>query len=536
MRNASLLLIFFVFCSLVCGQERLQEEVSVTNIEVPVRVYFKGEPVPDLKKSDFLLYEGGKLLKINGFNMLRRKIQVADVHLQANVQQTVYKPRLFVLIFNFTDIHLDIKKGIKYLFEKVLRQGDRIMVLANNTFLPEWAIIDLKKEEEALLALLKKDSRKAQLLLQRYTSHVETLINSYKSHLKMGRCLHGPVTANMECARLFREFLEKYILVYKDYKRKFLIPDVDRYYNFSKYLEKVKIDKWVINFYQYERFLNLKMEGQFMRRIDAYVDALLSDATGMENKSLYGRLLRKALLNLQMEMNVADDFPVDQISKLFMKVNATFHTIFMRSLTPSTLRDFDYKNVSTDIENSLRGITKQTGGELIGSNNLEKSLEKISTKEDVIYVLTYEPQGSSDSRKKIKIKMKNKGFKAVYDNNVYALFFSEYLDKKEQEIPEIKLKDFNFKEKAISFKVVDFKRAKTGDEESGKVKIRIRVSDEKNTSLYDQEKSLTIKKTELNLTIGFEWLHKGEYNVLIDYTDLLGGKKDRFFKAITVPR
>ena len=40
---------------------KLREEVSVVNMEVPVRVFYKGKSVDDLNKNDFKLYEDGKL-------------------------------------------------------------------------------------------------------------------------------------------------------------------------------------------------------------------------------------------------------------------------------------------------------------------------------------------------------------------------------------------------------------------------------------------------------------------------------------------
>lgn len=534
MKHIKLFILIFISCLLLSSQEKVQEEVSVVNIEVPVRVYYKGNPVPGLKKSDFRLYENGKLQNIHGFNEIKRKIQVEDVNLEANIQRVVYKPRLFVLIFNFTDIHTDTDKGIDYLFDKVLRRNDRLMVLANKTFIPEKILSDLETEKSSLKNLLKKDSRESQLLLMRYSSHLETMLKEYKSRLVAQGCLYGQVQPEVKCARIFREFLEKYYLIYKEYKRNFLIPDINRYYAFAKYLDKVKIDKWVINFYQYERFLKLKLDGQLRRRIDDLIGALMSDLSPVGNKSTVARILQKTLLKLEMEMNVADEFPVDQISKLFMKVNTTFHTIFMRSLTPSTLRDFDYKTVSSNIENSLRGITKMTGGELIGSNNLEKSLEKISNKEDILYILTYEPEDEHKKKRKLKIKLKNKDYKLVYDNKAYADFFADYVERKEQELPEIKIKNFKYKNKIISFTISDYKREKTAANESGKLKIRIRVSDKENKSLYDQTKSLVSKKSELNLSIGFKWLEKGEYNIIIDSTDLLTGTNDQFFKPLTV--
>ena len=107
-------------------QEVIEEKVEVVNIEVPVRVYHKEKPVPDLKKTDFLLYENSKLQKIHGFYVYRKKIKVEDVSLNADIQRVVYKPRFFVLIFNLSDVHTNVNRGIDYLFEKVLRKYDRL--------------------------------------------------------------------------------------------------------------------------------------------------------------------------------------------------------------------------------------------------------------------------------------------------------------------------------------------------------------------------------------------------------------------------
>jgi hypothetical protein len=41
------------------AQERPQEEVTVTAVEVPVRVLRYGQPVRDLTKDDFEVYENG---------------------------------------------------------------------------------------------------------------------------------------------------------------------------------------------------------------------------------------------------------------------------------------------------------------------------------------------------------------------------------------------------------------------------------------------------------------------------------------------
>ena len=39
------------------SHEKIVEEVDVTNVEVAVRVFLKGEPIPGLKKEDFNIFK-----------------------------------------------------------------------------------------------------------------------------------------------------------------------------------------------------------------------------------------------------------------------------------------------------------------------------------------------------------------------------------------------------------------------------------------------------------------------------------------------
>ena len=514
-------------------QEVIAEKVEVVNIEVPVRVYYKGKPVPDLKKTDFRLYENSKLQKIHGFNVYRKKIQAQDIGLNANVQRTAYKPRFFVVIFNLSDVHTNVNSGIDYLFEKVLRKNDRLMVLMNHKFIPEKILVDLKTDKEKMKELVREDAKKSRLLLLKYQSQIDIFLRESKQRMFKYNCLHGPYDNVENCTRLFKEFLDKLLLFFKDYKRIYLFPDLNRYYTFAKYLEKTKIEKWGICFYQYEKFIKLKLDSHFRRRIQAYIGACMSDTSITGERSIWGRIVQKALNDLDKEMNISYGFPADQISKLFLKVNTTFHTIFIKSLTPLIEEDFEYKSVSTNIEKSLRKITSITGGELIGSNNLERSLEKISSKEDILYILTYVPIDNQKKDRKIKIKMKNKKYKILYDRNVYAGFFSTYLKNKDKRVPKVKIKGFDFRKKILYFNVYGFKREKTGNADAGKVGIRVRIVGKDNRSIYDQSKNLLVKKEEMNISIGFKWLERGNYYILIDVKDSLTGEEVHLSKPVT---
>ncbi|MCK4836962.1 MAG: hypothetical protein KAT17_10000 [Candidatus Aminicenantes bacterium] len=53
-------MIIFLLCGHLFGQQEdevLQETVRVVNVEVPVRVHYRGKPVDNLTKKDFILFE-----------------------------------------------------------------------------------------------------------------------------------------------------------------------------------------------------------------------------------------------------------------------------------------------------------------------------------------------------------------------------------------------------------------------------------------------------------------------------------------------
>ena len=52
---------------------KLKETVEVLQVEVPVRVFYKGNLIADLNKEDFRLYEGKNRQTIDGFYVKRKK-------------------------------------------------------------------------------------------------------------------------------------------------------------------------------------------------------------------------------------------------------------------------------------------------------------------------------------------------------------------------------------------------------------------------------------------------------------------------------
>ncbi len=512
--------IFFIHHG-VPEDQQVEERVRVVNIEVPVRVVKDGELIGGMKKEDFRLYENKKLQTIHGFNEFRRKIELEETVLEAGIKEVGLKPRLFVLVFNLTDFHLDMEKGIDYLFEKVLRENDQLMILTNNALIPEHRLTDRNQEKERLKSLAKDECVKARQKLLKVVRELETMLKEVWEQvlaLETSRMQDAILMRQLEGIKAtFERFLEH--LIY--YKQNYLYPDINKFYGFARYLEKRDIEKWVINFYQLELYPRIKFDSRIKMTVNKLINDAMSDTS---QRAAYlasiARGLQKVMTRMDQEMGVGSQFPVEEVSRLFYQVNTTFHTVFMRSLYRNISEDIEYKRIASDIEHSLQEITRLTGGEMITSNDLEQSLQRISEKEDIFYILTYAPKDPDTKKRTIKVELNKKDYKVIYDSTAFPDYFKEFLEKKELEFPDIKIEKLTFKNRLLSFMIGDYKM---DESKQGKVEVHIKVVDEKNQPVFNQTKALLLQKKSNNISIRFNALTKGKYQILVELKDLLTG-------------
>ncbi len=522
--------------------EPIVEKVTVTNVEVPVRVLYKGEPVADLTKDDFTIYENRKQVEINGFFVKRKKIKISTP--PGTTEPTEpgtslpSQPRMFVLAFNVTQYNEYFQEAVDHLFDKILRPTDHVIVFTNTTSREYPRIEDKSGVKQEIIRDLKEASREARQRLQSFSNQLETSLKGthpkedIRFFLEPGS--EGPDMIG-EMARFAVRILTRYLEAWNEYKQRYLSPRVEQFYYFARYLEKVKGEKYVLNFYQFEFFPQIRVSSQIMFKLRS----LSSTLTNTNDASLVaqGRVIDRLLSQMNNDYDLERGFPSEEITKLFSKVDATFHSFFIKASDPTILQDLEYRTVASDLENVLRGITDLTGGKNITSNELTASLEVISEIEDVYYILTYVPQDPNVTGK-LNIKVKNKKYQVFYDDNFRADYINEYLQKLEEKIktPDIKIEDFSFRGKILAFTVKNYMMKKEGDNNIGRMKVRIKLTNSDNNAVFfDQAKILTAQKTEMKISLdAFKTIQKGEYDFLIDAVDMCTGKEDNFHEKVTV--
>lgn len=546
-------ILLFLFCLLTCiilipslslaltGQqehERIEENVTVVNVEVPVRVLFKGMPVNNLTKEDFTIYEGNKKVDINGFFIKRKKITMSlaeETGTGTGTQGTAVPApaRTFVLIFNITDYNDSFKGAVDYLFEKVLREQDHVLIFANDSELNFAPLKDKAQAKTKLQEALKLESQKARARLIQYISKMETFLATNDFRMDQD---NDPLSTKEKPQKLI-DFLSKVQVAWVDYRKQYLTPRVDRFYYFSRYLEKVKTEKWVLNFYQFELFPSIRIGSDTMHKMRELAESLINSSDGAALAQ--GRQINTILNELIIDFNINKTFPNEEVTKLFYKVDATFHSFFIKSTSQSLSSDFEYREVSSDLENLLKGITDATGGQNFTTNDVKAALQQVKEFEDVYYILTYVPR---DPKKKgeLKIKVNKKKHKVLYDNNFREDYIQEYFKKLEIQLqtPDIKIGDVSFKQRALKFTINHYLVRQVDNVKIGRFKVRIRmVNADGNEAVFDQEKILTASKIETSIALPpqlFAKISKGEYNLLIDVKDMFTGKEDTFHQVTPV--
>ncbi len=532
-----LMMVLCIFSAfrLVASQEQehkpIVEKVTVTNVEVPVRVFYKGEPVSHLTRDDFTIYENKKKVEINGFFLERKKIKVVEPQLL--LRERISKPsslRTFVLVFSITDFNDNLEKAVDHLFTNTFRDSDRLLVFANDKTREYLHLRDRQGVRDRLISDLREQSREARRKLLSYINKIETYLDIHDFQQKLHRRDQIP-------ERLV-DFLKKYLLTWNEYKKKYLTPRVDRFYYFSRYLENLETEKWVFSFYQFELFPRIRFSSETMAKIRDISTSLIQSQNAGEHA--LGKLINTFLNRLLVDLHVNKGFPTGEISKLFYKVNATFHSFFIKSISRAGMDELEYEEVASEVEDLLKEITRATGGENITSNDLVASIETVSQLEDVYYILTYTPR-DPEKAGRLKIKVKNKNYKVLYDDNFRADYISDYLQKLEKQIqtPDIKIGDFSFKGKVLAFTVSNYlmREIQGKPRPVGRMKVRIRLLDKENNSLFDQERVLTARKVEFKISLGaFKEIKRGEYNFLIHVVDLLTGKEADLHQQVHVKR
>lgn len=497
------LLFFFLNLNLnsVQEQEKLQEAVTVTAVEVPVRVLHKGQVVRNLKKEDFEVYENGVKQEITAFEVISRKISIPQEERRAH-----QKKRLFILIFNIFDYNEAVGEGIDYFFQNIFQKGDRFLILTEGRMLD----IERGKKLPEVILDLKETLKKYKLISNQNTLKAFRDISREADRLlSMLRGLESSAYTPVDQAMI--RFFENYKRIWSDYRKQYLIPDLELYRSIIKRIKHMEGEKWAICFLQRELFPRLKKAGRLDNEIGNWIDSQLDPTAQVK-----ARIVQVRQHELQRNFDVSENFPADGLRDLFMEANVTFHLIALKSLRVVFFQDFDLREIAQDYEDCFRKISLSTGGSSVFSNKVSEALKEVAETEDYYYLLVYSPdENQSEKKREIDVKVKKSGV------NVFCM-------KKVPEIgaPPLSITDFKAGKNTIKFSLINYKMTRIEEKLTGIADLKITLFDENSNKVFDEGKTLSFFKKETTISLKLDMLKSGSYFIIIQVTDRISQETD----------
>jgi hypothetical protein len=485
----------------VLGQEKLQEKVTVTAVEVPIRVVHKGQIVRDLKKEDFEVYENGVKQEITAFEAISRKISVPQE--ERTAQQ---KKRLFVLIFNIFDYNEGVGKGIDYFFQNVFQEGDKFVVLTEGRLLD----IERGKKLSDVILNLKETLKKYKVISNQNTlKSFRDISREADRLLSLLRGLERSEYSPVDQAMI--KFFDNYERIWSDYRRQYLVPDIKLYQGIIKRIEHLEGEKWAVCFLQREMFPRLKQAG----RLDNEISNWIGNQVDPQNQ-VKARLVQAKQQEMQRVFDVSQSFPAEGLRNLFMEANITFHLIMLKSFRTVFFQDFVLREIAQDYEDCFRKISSSTGGLSIFSNKVADALKEASEAEDYYYLLVYSPEENQSVKKReIEVKVKKKGV------NVFCM----------KKVPEkgvlpISITGFKAGKKTIKFSLDNYKMTLIKGKLTGIADVKITLFDKNSNKVFDQGKTLSFFKKETNISLNLSMLKSGSYFIVLQATDRISQETD----------
>lgn len=499
------------FSEVVFAQERPQEEVRVTLIEVPVRVLFKGQNVKDLTKDDLELYENGVRQEIKVFEAKTRKISAP----RAAVEEMAVQPakRLFVLIFNIFDYSDAVGEGIDSFFQNIFRPGDQLVVLIEDRILN----IETGKGVSEVVSALKESLKRLKLISNQATLKVFRELSIEADRLL--NILRGLDQDRTPIDQAVTRFFDNYLRFWDEYKRHYLIPDVELYRGIAKRIQQIDAEKWAICLQQRELFPKLKQASSLDREISNWVEAQTDP-----RDQVRARMVQAKQMELKRNMDVSGIVPSEILRDIFMKANITFHLITLKSFRTLLSQDFELDDVAQDYEDCFKKISRATGGYSTFSNNISEALKEATESEDHYYLLAYSPKEDEKVKeRKVEVKVKKSDVDIIYLKQV-AL----------KEAPPITILNFQPGKQSIKFTLVNYGMTRVQGKLSGIAEVRISLFDKDSKQVFDEGKTLTIFNKETHISLNLNQLRPGQYFIIIQAIDKVNQEVDVYSGVINL--
>ena len=401
-KTAFLSACLFLACSLIAQVE--QHEVSVINIEVPVRVFAGGNFVDNLTLQDFELYEDGKLQKLEALYCINKnKIERTDLQ-KAFIPST---GRHFYLIFQLTEYNSKINEAIAYLFEQVLLPEDMltIMTAANIYSLTPEARQRFSREKitKELTGIIRKDTTISE---SQYRSMLRDLQRLVRGISGSQSTLSFDSQASVDNTMGIGMQMDRYLETLQGLENLRQLEG-KKFLSLASSLKRTQGQKNIFFFYQRE--FRPEIPGNILSNMmTLYQDQPNIQARIQDLFQVYHR-------------NVS--IKPEPIMQAFADASILFNFIFMDK-RPESSFGVTMREQSEDVFKILSQVAYASGGIVDSSTNPAKGFENATRASQRYYILYYSPvnftKDGSFKKIEVKVKDKEKDYKIACKTGYYA--------------------------------------------------------------------------------------------------------------------
>ena len=380
---------------------QIQHEVSVLNIEIPVRV-FKGDTFIDtLTINDFEVFEDGKPQTIDAVYLVKK----TDIlRMEGKTATAPPVGRLFALFFDMSDYLPELDTSLDYFFDKVVLPGDSLIVIT------PMKSYHLRADA---MAQKPKDRVKEQL---RGIVHRDILVGSseYRNTLDdMRRILATPPSETKPLPIEMDKKLYDYAL-YLSKLESLRRVNEKGLLDFAAYLKDQPGQKFVYMFYQKELIPqfspNLLMSLEF--------DNLDNPSTTMRFLELFELFNRDVGFNVDAVKKAYADSSISIHFLFVTKTPAVANSVsvFVNANSATAPGELTMVERSEDMYNAFDDMARATGGISNSSANAAAAFTRAVDASENYYLIYYKPKDykADGTFHELAVRVKGGGYRVAH--------------------------------------------------------------------------------------------------------------------------
>lgn len=401
--------LFFLLSMIIFAQQETHD-VSVINIEIPVRAFQGNNFIDNLTLKDFEVYEDGKRQKIDAVYLIKKTSITRE---EGNRQFTPEVSRNFILFFEITNFLPRIVRALDFFFENVMLPGDELTIITPiKTYHLKSRALEVKTKEEILEQLktiLRRDTTIGSAEYRSAIDDLERIARSLSQTLSEGQDPSLSTSIEEFSTNPEEEApLDQQVMRYRDLLDKMEnIRSINqkKLQDFAEYLKQKPGQKYVYIFY--EREYIPKIESRIL------------------NQYLYMHQSRPDIIHSIMELfefyKRSISFNLTEVKRAYADSAISIHFLYITP-PPPNIAGITFTEQSEDIYGAFREMAHSTGGLTDTSANAEASLKRAIQASENYYLIYYSPENYKRDGKfrKIEVKVKNQNLRLSYRSGYFA--------------------------------------------------------------------------------------------------------------------